>query len=182
MKIILTLTFCLIVASGAASAADIDARLLRFSGEMPTIANLIVLLDSNSIANPTAFSTALNEKNAFAYSALTPNEYPTSFDAAGKPDATDKRDTGITFSGEATVSDDTYDLNLSFSLVERTNTILYPTKTGTTIAQPVFRTRKLQTEITAKAGEWLLLQLPDSDDKAAVFEPNHLVLLVRIRK
>ncbi len=158
MKTILTLAVCLIVSAGDATAADIEARLLRFSGEIPSVATLLSLLESNSIANPTKLSAALNEKNAFEYRAITPNEFPTSFDANGKPDATDKRDTGIIFSGDATVSDGTYNLNIAFSLVERTNTILYPTKTGTTIAQPVFRSKDVKTAITANAGDWFLVQ------------------------
>jgi hypothetical protein len=182
MKTILALAFCLFVASGALSAADIDARLLRFSGEIPTVANLVNLLDSNSFANPTKLSAALNKKNAFEYRAITPVEFPTSFDADGKPNATDKRDTGIIFSGDATVSNGIYDLNITFSLVERANTILYPQANGTTIAQPVFRVKKVQTAITTAAGDWCLLRLPDSDEQAAAFEPNHHVLLVRIRK
>jgi hypothetical protein len=182
MKAILTLAFCLFVASGSVSAAEIDARLLRFSGEIPPVANLVSLFDSNSFANPTKFSAALNEKNAFEYRAITPVEFPTSFDDNGKPDATDKRDTGIIFSGDATVSDGSYDLDITFSLVERANTILYPQKNGTTIAQPVFRTKKIQTVIKTTAGDWFLLRLPDSDDKVSGSEPNHHVLLVRIRK
>jgi len=182
MKTILTLVSCLIVASGSAWAADVDARLVRFSGEIPSVANLISLLDSNSIANPTKFTAALNKKNAFEYRAITPDEFPTSFDANGKPDATDKRDTGIIFSGDATVSDDTCNLNIRFSLVERANTVLYPTETGTTIAQPVFRSKEIQTAITTKTGEWFLIRLPDSEDEAVISEPQHLVLLVRVRK
>ena len=182
MKTITTLALCLIVVSGAAAGADIDARLLRFSGEIPPVANLVTLLESDLIANPTKFSAALNERNTFEYRALTPNEYPTSFDANGKPDATAKRDTGIVFSGDAKISDGSYALNINFSLVERTNTILYPTKTGATVTQPVFRYKHIKTAITTKAGDWFILRLLDSDDKTAPSDPNHFVLLVRIRR
>ena len=182
MKTILTLAFCFLVASRAALATDIDGRLLRFSGEIPPIANLVSLLDSHSIANPTTFSATLNKRNTFEYRATTPSKYPTNFDADGKPDATGKRDTGIIFSGDATAVGGTYQLNINFSLVERTDTILFPAENGTTMVQPVFRSKDIKTTIATKVGDWFLLRLPERGDKTVISEPHHLVLLVRVRK
>ncbi len=182
MKPLLVFALSLAAASAAAFGADVEARLLRFSGDVPSLANLVSFSDSTSIANSTVFSATLDDKNAFEYRAITPDEYPSSFDANGKPEATETRNTGIIFSGDATVSDGLYSLNITFSLVEHTNTILAHTKTGMIAPQPVFRFKKLETEITTKSGEWVLLRLQDNDNKDGDSNvPEHIVLLVRIR-
>ncbi|MEP6671485.1 MAG: hypothetical protein ABJF10_20150 [Chthoniobacter sp.] len=175
----------LLVVLGSASAAEVEARLLRFSGDIPPLANLVRLADSRAITPSTTFTATLNEKNAFEYRATKPEEYPTSFDAEGKPEATDKRETGVIFSGEAQALGKAYTLDLHFRLVERTNTILYPTQSGATIAQPVFRSMDVTHSVKVESGDWSLVEVAAAPvatvDQSTPATPDHFVLLVRVR-
>jgi|GEM_PF-5071013 len=180
MKTLLAFTLSLIATAIAAFGTELEARLLRFSGETPPAANLVALLEANAFAYATPFSATLLENKTFEYRALTPVQYPTNFDDHGKADATETRDTGIAFSGDATLLDGQYNLNLNFSLVERANTILYPHKSGSTMAQPVFRSDSMKTNIVARPNEWVLLEFPGNRTPAPS-GPDRQVLLVRVR-
>jgi hypothetical protein len=174
MKTFLCLSLSVFVASFSASAVDVDARLLRFNGEVPA-ADLVRLANSNSMPALRAFSATLGADGSFSYRALSPVAYPTEWDSTGKWLSTEDRDTGVLFSGHAKPSDGSYVLDFQFRFVEFTSTGVSRTDTSATVAQPIFQHHEQKSKVTLPTGEWTLVALPDDRE-------SHLALLVRVRK
>src|ERR1043166_1606488 len=173
MKTITYLVACIFAALYSAAGADIDARLLRFTGELPA-ADLIRLTKSESMPALRSFSAALNADSSFSYQTVTPVAYPTEYDSSGKWLSTEDRDIGILFTGHAKPSDKSYALDFEFRFVEFTGTGVYRTDTDT-VVRPIFQSHELKSKVVLQLGEWTLVTLPDDRE-------SHLALLVRIRK
>ena len=178
MKTTLLFTICFFIGLGCASADDIDARLVHYSGQIPSDSVLVRSVDSGAIATSKTFSAKIASNNSFSYDAIKQVEYPTDYDADGKPDATEKRNTGITFTGSAILSEGTYNLDFKFHLNELKTTLFCPLEkqNGIIVAQPVFREKELKTKTAVKLNNWVLFPLADEEDG------SHVVMLLRIHK
>jgi len=175
MKNFLLLILCL-VTFASASAAEIEARLLRFTYNLPPTNEIIRLIDCGAIQTATSFSARLDRKGQFMHKAVKAVQYPTEFDARGNPVATEKRETGICLSGRATAVGTASDIQFQFWSNDLASTIFYPTKNGITITQPFFRRKDLKTEVTLEQNTWILFRLADNGD------PFHTALLLRVHK
>lgn len=179
-KLFLTLTLASFLTAAAASATEVEVKLVRFSGEVPKVERLVALVDSNAMGNVKTYSAVVNEAGEFSYKATTPEVYPRSFDTAGKPDAFDTRDVGVTFAGSVKSTGGTYKVELDFQSLERGDTVL----SGPATIQPVFKTLKQTGRISLSLSRWKIFTLPQSDAKKGVvdpFLPTQEILLVRVK-
>jgi len=171
--------FSLALASSAllAHSAQLEVRVLQVSGTVPAAPELDRLEKAGVLPSSASFVTRIRRDGSYAYSTMKPVTYASSFAPTGAVQETETKDIGLACTGRVEKFGGSYTVEVKYSNLELAQIHLYPGKKGVVFPQPIFRTRRLTTEVNGLTpGVWVALPFP-----AFKNEGPQTVLLLRVR-